>query len=306
MAEAAPHISVVICTYNRQAYIVSCLQYLAKQSLPQYQYEVIVVDNCSTDETASLVKNFLQQNPALPFRYVFEDKKGLSYARERGVNESKAEIILYIDDDAEANENLLKTYVDFFSTHTQASGVGGCIIPKFTEKPEPKWISRWLDGYLVRVDYGGDIRLFSGRMKYPAGCNMIYRKKYLIEAGGFNPELTFRGDDKYIYHAVKEINPNIYYVPDALVYHNIPGNRLDFAYFKTLFLKTGNEEKKRVAATGMFALIKKFTEYIFKFGVASAIWLWYSITGKEIKGRYVFYSQWFTLKGFLMKEVFVR
>ncbi|HRD57105.1 MAG TPA: glycosyltransferase [Ferruginibacter sp.] len=306
MVDSFPTISVVICTYNRQAYIVSCLQHLAKQSLPLQQYEVIVVDNCSTDETALLVKHFLHQNSSLPFRYVFEENKGLSYARGRGVAESKSEIILYIDDDAEADEHLLKMFVDFFYQQPNASGAGGRIIPKFTERPEPKWISRWLDGYLVRVDHGGSIRLFEGRMKYPAGCNMVYRKKYLLEAGGFNPELTFRGDDKYIFHAVKAINPNIYYVPEALVNHNIPGKRLDFAYFKTLFLKTGNEEKKRVSAQGLFALIKKFGEYIFKFAVACAIWIGYAINGKEIKGRYVFYSQWFTLKGFLMKNVFVR
>ncbi|MFT3980229.1 MAG: glycosyltransferase [Ferruginibacter sp.] len=277
-----------------------------RQTLPLPQYEVIVIDNRSTDETASLVKKFLQQHPSLPFRYVFEDKKGLSYARERGVQETRGAIILYIDDDAEADEHLLKTYADFFAQHPDASGAGGRIIPTFSERPEPEWISRWLDGYLVRVDHGGETRLFSGRMKYPAGCNMIYRKKYLIEAGGFNPELTFRGDDKYIYHAVKEVNPAIYYVPAALVYHNIPGNRLEFSYFRTLFLKTGNEEKKRVAADGSLAMINKLAEYIFKFGVACAIWLWYSLTGREMKGRYVFYSQWFTLKGFLMKEVFVR
>jgi len=114
MVDSFPTISVVICTYNRQAYIVSCLQHLAKQSLPLQQYEVIVVDNCSTDETALLVKHFLHQNSSLPFRYVFEENKGLSYARGRGVAESKSEIILYIDDDAEADEHLLKTFVDFF------------------------------------------------------------------------------------------------------------------------------------------------------------------------------------------------
>lgn len=306
MAATNPLITVAICTYNRQAYIISCLQHLAQQSLPLQQYEVILIDNCSTDDTASLVKNYLQQNPGLPFRYVFEQNKGLSYARERGVAEAKADIVLYIDDDAEANENLLKSYIDFFAAHPDASGAGGRIVPKFTERPRPKWISKWLDGYLVRVDHGGQTRLFTGSMKYPAGCNMVYRKKYLIESGGFNPSLTFRGDDKYIFHAVKAVNPHIYYVPQAWVYHNIPGNRLDFSYFKTLFLKTGNEEKKRVAATGTLSVIKKFAEYVFKFGVACAIWVCYALTGREIKGRYVFYSQWFTLKGFLMKEVFVR
>lgn len=304
--QSVPLISVVICTYNRQAYIVQCLQCLAEQSLPQHQYEVIVVNNNSTDDTARLVHQFLQQHPALPFRYVLEERKGLSYARQRGIEEARAQAILYIDDDAEAHEQLLQTYVDFLAAYPQAAGAGGTIIPKYSEAPEPKWISPWLNGYLVCVNFGGNIRRYKDRMKYPAGCNMLYRKKYLLQAGGFNPRLTFRGDDKYIYHAVKAINPQIYYVPGAWLYHNIPAARLQFAYFKTLFLKTGNEEKKRIASGGLFSLFKKGMEYLFKLGVAIAIWIGYALSGREIKGRYVFYSQWFTFKGFLMKDVFVR
>lgn len=307
MNEQIPAISVIISTYNRQAYIIACLQCLASQTLSKEQYEVVIVDNHCTDNTAALVKEFLQQNPSLPFRYVYEEQKGVSFGRDRGIHESTGAILVYLDDDAEAEPDLLENYLSFFTSYPNAAAAGGRILPKYSEKPKPKWMSSWLNGFIAHVDLGGDTRLFKGRMKYPIGCNMAYRKKYLQQIGGFNTLLTFRGDDKYIYLAVKDINPEIYYVPSALVRHNIPGRRLQFSYLKTLYLKTGNEEKLRVRLKdGSGAVIWKFFEFLFKFGVAIGIWLLYAITGRELQGRYVFYSQWFTLKGFMMKDVFVR
>jgi hypothetical protein len=84
---------------------------------------------------------------------------------------------------------------------------------------------------------------FDSKMKYPTGCNMTYTKEILKKAGGFNNELTFRSDDKYIFHQVTRFSDQIYYVPGAMLYHNIDNDRLSFANFKKLFLKSGNEEK---------------------------------------------------------------
>ena len=307
MNAAAPIISVIISTYNRQAYIITCLQYLAEQTLSKQSYEVVVVDNNCTDNTAELVKNFLSQHTSLPFSYVFEAQKGVSFGRDRGIHEAKGTILVYLDDDAEASPTLLEKYLNFFTDHPDAAGAGGRILPKYSEKPKPKWMSKWLNGFIAHVDLGGTTRLFKGRMKYPIGCNMAYRKKYLQQIGGFNTLLTFRGDDKYIFLAIKNINHRIFYLPDALAVHNIPGRRLEFSYLRTLYLKTGNEEKLRVRLKdGMGAVVLKFLEFFFKFGVSVFIWLWYSVSGRELQGRYVFYSQWYTLQGFLKKEVFVR
>jgi glycosyltransferase involved in cell wall biosynthesis len=307
MNEISPIISVIISTYNRQAYIITGLQCLADQTLSKEKYEVVVVDNHCTDNTAALLQEFLQQHPQLPFRYVYEEQKGVSFGRDRGIHEAKGDILIYLDDDAEAAPDLLENYLQFFTQYPNAAAAGGRILPKYSEQPKPKWMSSWLDGFIAHVDLGGETRIFKGRMKYPIGCNMAYRKKYLQQIGGFNTLLTFRGDDKYIYLAVKEINAEIYYLPSALVRHNIPGRRLHFSYLKTLYLKTGNEEKLRVRLKdGQGAVVLKFFEFLFKFGVSTAIWFWYAITRKELQGRYVFYSQWFTLKGFLMKDVFVR
>lgn len=302
-----PYLSVVICTYNRDRFIVACLESLAVQTLSDEKFEVIVVNNHCTDNTESLVLDFLQRHPERPFRMVFEANKGLSHARNRGIAEARGEVILYLDDDAECQPDLLETHLAFFTQTPDAAGAGGRILPRYSEAPEPPWMSRWLDGYIARMDPGGEQRIFKGRMKYPFGCNMAYRKKFLEQIGGFNTEITFRGDDKYIFLMVKAINPNIFYLPKALVYHNIPGSRLQSDYFKTLFLKTGNEERVRVKmAHGVPGVLRKLLEYCIKFGISLVLWVKYAITHTEVQGRYVMLSQWYTLNGFFRKNVTVR
>lgn len=144
-------------------------------------------------------------------------------------------------------------------------------------------------------------------MKYPAGCNMTYKKETILKAGGFNNELTFRSDDKYIFLKIKEISTEIYYVPDTFVHHYIDAKRLEISNFKKLFLKTGNEEKKRIKSEGGFpALVKKCIEFFVKLGASLVLYFIFLLKGQAAKGRYVVISQWCTLKGFLQKEVFVR
>lgn len=302
-----PQISIVICTYNRQKFIGECLACLARQTLAIAKWEAIIIDNNSTDNTASIVKEFIATNPSLPFRYVFEERKGLSFARNRGIQEAKSQIITFIDDDAEAVPEFAETILAFMESHPEAAGAGGRVLPKYSESPEPKWMNKYLAGFIGLVDHGEPARLFEGKMKYPIGCNMTYRKDVMLEAGGFNNQLTFRGDDKHIFYNVSALNPKVYYLPKALVYHNIDASRLEFSNFKKLFLKTGNEEKIRIKTEqNRLARVKKLLEYLIKFGISLLLWLVFSLKGSEIKGRYVMYSQWFTLKGFFMKDVFVR
>ena len=302
-----PSISVIICTYNRDKFIGEALNCLAKQTLPAGNFEIIVVDNRSTDNTASIAKKFIADHPELQARYVMEPNKGLSSARNRGIQEARASIVTYIDDDAEVTPHFLESIVSFLQANSSVVGVGGKVIPKYSESGEPKWISKYLNGFVGRMDFGDRPKQFDSKMKYPTGCNMTYTKEILQKAGGFNNELTFRSDDKYIFHQVTKISDNVYYVPEALLYHNIDNDRLSFPNFKKLFLKSGNEEKIRVRSEiGTPGIVRKFFELIFKTTAATVIYILYIIKGQELKGRYVFFSQWFTLKGFLQKSVFVR
>ena len=300
-------ISLVICTYNRDRYLPEALESVKKQSFDYDLFELIIVDNSSTDNTENISKTFISQNPLLRARYCFEEKKGLSFARNRGIMEAEASIISFVDDDVILSPSFLNEIVNFFDKFQDAVGAGGKVIPKYENDAEPEWMSKYLNGFVGKVDHGSRIIQYSNEMKYPAGCNMTYRKDILSEAGGFNNKLTFRSDDKDIFYRVKELSDKIYYVPNAWLYHNIDSYRLAESNFKRLFLKTGNEEKRRLYSEGKkIGAIKKLIEYVIKFGGSIILFLFYGMKGEFLKGKYIVLSQWCTLKGFLKKDVFVR
>jgi glycosyltransferase involved in cell wall biosynthesis len=307
MAAKEVKISLVICTYNRCRYLPEALQSVKLQQLSPDLFELIIVDNNSTDETAAISKAFITDNPSLQVRYCFEANKGLSHARNRGIKEARSHIVNYVDDDAILSVQYLQEMLHFFETHPATAGAGGKVIPKYEDGKEPVWMNKYLYGFIGKVDHGNNIQQFSRNMKYPVGCNMAWRKELLEQCGGFNTNLQFRSDDKYIYHQVIKINPAVHYVPAAWLYHYIDAHRLELNNFKKLFLKTGNEEKIRVQTEGgKVAVVKKGIEFLFKTGVALGLFVLFTLKGQYLKGRYVFISQYCTLKGFLKAEVFVR
>lgn len=302
-----PGISAIICTYNRDRYIGKALEALSAQDLPADRFEIIIIDNNSTDNTAAICKAFIRDHQNLSIKYFFEENRGLSFARNRGIREASSPVITFIDDDAEAAPGFLRAILEFFQTHPDTVGAGGKVTPLYTETGEPPWMNKYLDGFVGKVNHGNEIKMYQAPMKYPAGCNMTYTKEILLKAGGFNNQLTFRSDDKHIFHQVKKLSDKIYYLPAATVNHHIDAERLSFPSFKKLFLKTGNEEKKRVRSEqGFMGVIKKFVEFKLKFGASLLLYIKFLFSGQEIKGRYVVFSQWYTLLGFLRKKVFVR
>ncbi len=300
-------ISLVICTYNRATYLPEALESIRLQTAPKAVFELVIVDNNSTDNTAAISQAFIANNPDLQITYVFETNKGLSFARNRGIREARSPIISYVDDDAILSEDYILALLDFFKQHKNAVGAGGKVIPKYETGVAPKWMSRYLNGFVGYHDFGNTIQPYTDAMKYPPGCNMTYTKEILLKAGGFNNDLKFRSDDKYMFHKISALSRAIFYVPKAWLYHYIDGKRLLFSNFKNLFLKTGNEEKIRSRSEGgSWAVLKKAFEFLFKFGASLLIYLFFLLKGQELKGRYVVYSQWYTLLGFFKKEVFVR
>lgn len=300
-------ISLVICTYNRDKYLPEALESIRMQVAPKDLFELIIVDNNSTDNTASIAGSFIKNNPDLQTAYHFEENKGLSFARNRGIKEAVAPVIAYVDDDAILSPGYIQQLATFFDSYKDAAGSGGKVIPKYESGHPPVWMNHFLNGFVGYHNFGENIVLYDKKMKYPPGCNMAYKKEILLEAGGFNNDLKFRSDDKYIFHKIKEYSDKIYYVPDAWLFHYIDADRLSSENFKKLFLKTGNEEKIRSRSEGgNFAIIKKGFEFLFKFCASLLIYGIFILKGNAVKGRYVALSQLYTLQGFFKKEVFVR
>ena len=291
------NISVVICTYNRDKFIGEALESLTNQSLPSDNFEIIIVNNNSTDNTENICKNFITKNPGLDIKYVIESNQGLSFARNRGIAESKYDIITYIDDDAYAKPDFLELIFNYFNQHPQTAGIGGKVTPRY-EIEEPVWMNKYLYGFVTKVDLGNTVRLLK-KKEYPAGCNMTYRKDLLEKVGGFNNKLKWRADDKYINFQIKEISDQIIYLPNLEVEHTIDAYRTSDENFKKLSLKFGSEESIRVRDEGFFSFLKKLIEFKFKLAGSFILLIQFYLKGQIAKGNKTFQYRWLALMGLL-------
>ncbi|NJL74617.1 MAG: glycosyltransferase family 2 protein [Saprospiraceae bacterium] len=156
-------ISAIICTYNGQKYIHRTLNSLANQSLDCKDYEIVVVDNHSTDNTPLIVSKFKKENPNLNLHYCLELQKGLSFARNKGIQAAKSSIIVYIDDDAEANNSFLKAHLEAYQD-TKVKAAGGKVVPEYSNGQPPIWFSKYLSGVFSLVDFGDTEQFFFSKI----------------------------------------------------------------------------------------------------------------------------------------------
>lgn len=222
-------ISVIICTYNRCDLLDSAIKSLLNQKVDKNLYEIIVVDNNSTDKTKETVGKYLTETN---IRYIFEGKQGLSNSRNAGYKNSAGRYVAYIDDDAKADKHWLENILQVIKT-VGPDIFGGPIYP-FYEKEKPKW---FLDKYEIRTN--GDEPRFLNENEYISGSNIIFNKELLELFGGFDPRLGMSGnklrygeESKLIIEARKKAkNAKIYYDPSIVVYHLVPPEKMSMKYF---------------------------------------------------------------------------
>jgi glycosyltransferase involved in cell wall biosynthesis len=226
-------ISAIIPTLNRCNELRRTLESLRAQTLPPEQYEIIVVDNGSTDDTLSVVSEFADDAAGCAqVRYVREDRLGLHYARHAGARAARGYILTFIDDDAYADPNWLKALLDGY-TDEQVGCVGGKILLIWEYEP-PDWIKSYASGYLGGLDLGDHIL----ELKEPGiyGCNLSIRNSVLSLVGGFNPDSFgsfWLGDGETgLVRKVLQAGWKIMYKPEAIVWHVIPASRITLAYLK--------------------------------------------------------------------------
>ena len=295
-------ISIIICTYNRELYLPKCLEHLKNQTEAPSNFEIILVNNNSTDNTENICENFVQENPQLSVIYIKENNPGLSFARNKGIEIASGDILCFIDDDGFAIQEYV-TIVKRFAEDPQYKDIisfGGKVIPCYNKGMEPKWLSKYIDGLVSKVDLGDQVMLFT--KKYPAGCNMVFRKEFFDNYGGFNVDLHTRGDDKFVFDKLKKAGLKTLYLPALKVEHFIDDYRLEKGFIIRLSKIIGQSEAIRLKETSKSEKFIKLIEYIFKFGAALIISLGFLFTGQFSKAYYLILVRWNVLRGFFIKQ----
>lgn len=295
-------ISVVICTYNREQFLPECLEHLKNQTAAPESFEIVLINNNSTDNTEAICLEFQEKNPALNVLYVVEKNPGLSHARNCGIKSARGEIISFIDDDGFAIPEYVAILLEILEDPANDSYIsfGGKVIPRYGTGSDPKWISKYVDGLVSKVDLGDERKPFD--KKYPAGCNMVFRKEFFEQYGGFNVDLHTRSDEKFVFNKLKKAGLTTLYIPELKVEHFIDAYRVEKSFIVKLSKIIGQSEAIRIKDFGNGAKFKKALEYLFKFGAALLIALGFVLQGQFAKAHYVILVRWFVMRGLFIKD----
>ncbi|HTM54121.1 MAG TPA: glycosyltransferase family 2 protein [Pirellulales bacterium] len=245
-------VSVVICTYNRAEMLRGALaSLLGLETDASWRYEVIVVDNASTDATVEVVADVARE-AKVPFRGVYEPKPGVACARNRGVAEARGRYVAFFDDDQVADPNWLRELLEMVRKE-KARCVGGAVhlLLPTTAPPLPE-ICRRLLGEAI----GADKPVKYSRKMFPGTGNMLVERTVFDEVGTFNESLRQAGEDSDLFLRMLQAGITGWYAPLAIVRHVIPEYRVRETYFRWVFRRNGwtTAERDRTHR-GVFMLI---------------------------------------------------
>ena len=246
----AIQVSIIIPTRNRAKMLSKALASFARQDVDSAAYEILVIDNGSTDDTEAVTAGAREQYSDLNLRYFLEPVPGLLSGRHRGAFEAQGDMLCFVDDDIEAAPQWLASILAAFE-EPKVHLVGGASIPEFEATP-PAWMDRFMDCRDGRINCG-DLSLFDiGEQTvridptYVWGLNFSIRKKTLFDLGGFHPDCIpkalqhFQGDGETgLALKIRKKGLSAVYTGGARVVHHISRERLTVAYFEARYFYQG-------------------------------------------------------------------
>lgn len=305
---SALRISAVICTYNREKYIGQALEALRVQELPYSQFELVLVNNNSTDRSWEIMESFRAAHPEMQITLVNEEDQGLSHARNRGFHESRMELVTYLDDDAIAPPGFLAACIRYFAENPDMMALGGKIIPEFVDG-KPRWYTRYFWGVTGQFDPGNE----AGKMlywgKFPCGSNMTFTRDFFERYGLFNPNLgrkgaiLLAGEEKELFSRVKTPaeKDRVLYFPDLVVYHCVDHTKLNPVYLKRFAVGFAKGEKLEVEKAGFGVKVKRYVSLSAKcFGTGILFWR-YALVGEFSKATMILRFGWWIFGGLWWK-----
>jgi glycosyltransferase involved in cell wall biosynthesis len=232
-----PRVSVVLPTYNRAVRLERALNSVLEQTADAREYEVIVVDNNSTDDTAQVIGRLQTRHPD-QLRNVVERTQGVSHARNTGIAAALAPIVAFFDDDVRVAPNWIETIIRVFADNPGTDVIGGKVLPEWATPP-PGWLTPAHWAPLALQDFGDRPMLMSARN--PRGlisANLACRKRVFDRVGGFSPVFQ-RVKDGIGSLEDDEWNRRLWdaglsglYLPDLVASTDVPGDRLTRDYHR--------------------------------------------------------------------------
>lgn len=251
-----PQVSAIVCTHNRDRYLGAALDSLLKQDFIG-SYEVIVVDNHSSDRTSEVVAA-RQPHPYL--HYVYEAELGLSVARNTGARLARGTVLAYLDDDAIASPQWLRTLHEAYQQNSRLAIAGGKVTLLWADQIPPRWLSPNLASNLGAYDLGDRVCFIERSGSTPRGVNYSLRKAFWEQVDGFTAELGRVGtrllsnEELYMTELALKHGWQVAYLPAAQVAHHVAPERLSRSWFLQRSWWQGISECTRERLSGQAGL----------------------------------------------------
>lgn len=221
-------ISLLVCTHNRASLLPQTIESLLSQRFDWGDYEIVVVDNASTDDTGNVVQNIQQHYPRV--RYVHEPTLGVAVARNTGAREARADYVAYFDDDVIAHSDCLQHLMTpFFKANPIPAAVMGQV-DLLWEGERPAWFPERFETLLSRFDRGNEPR-FMTPDEYLLTTNVAFERQTFLKTGGIRADLSrvgrmfICGGDTEIFKRYMRLGYPVYYEPRARIRHLVPPSR---------------------------------------------------------------------------------
>ncbi|MCY7376316.1 MAG: glycosyltransferase, partial [Pyrinomonadaceae bacterium] len=227
-------LNVIIPTFNRDQSLKKTLLSLAAAKLPEnFEVQITVVDNNSTDDTRRTVEAIMPQFTDIKLEYLFEKKQGRSFALNAGINSADGDILSGIDDDEEVKENWFVEVEKIFRERwEQIDYVGGKLLPNWETAP-PAWVEPLKDGVICRRDYGDEEWVYGRTTPMITGGHGIFKTSVFKEIGLYDENVGAKGkgfisgENEILYDQLLTTGKRGIYNPKLIIYHYVPAYRLD-------------------------------------------------------------------------------
>lgn len=265
------------------------LEHIAACHYPADKYEIVLVNNKSTDNTEQECRRFEAAYPDVPMRYFLETNQGLSHARNRGIAEAKGDVLVFLDDDSLVCPDYLQHLEAYVERYPDMMAFGGRIAPLFESGKEPEWLGKWSYSWVSAINKGDAVCLFEGS-SYPIGANMGFRRSCIEMVGVFNTSLgrteknLMGGEEKDIFSRVRDKGYKIYYFPDINIQHVIPERRTTDQYIVRMAQGIGASERLRTRQLGGNAYAKRLLSEVVKWGGTMVLLVGYTLRLQWPKG----------------------
>ncbi|MDP2852244.1 MAG: glycosyltransferase [Gallionella sp.] len=245
--------SIIVCTYNRAESLRDTLRALhAQKTNPSREWEVVVVDNNSKDDTRQVVAEFQREWPLL--RYEFQGEQGLSHARNHGIAAAHGNILFFTDDDVLPEPDWMEVTLAGLEKY-RADACGGFIAPIW-EVPPPGWLTERFYGFLaVRTERSDDYDIISPSQA-PFGANMAFRREVFQKVGGFDTsrgrkgKVLASGEDGELFERILAAGLKAVFLGQSRVHHKVESFRLTKRYFRRWRFQTSRNIAQSKDMTG--------------------------------------------------------